>query len=99
MRFRSRQGEQFPEYDPSRRYLTISVRGIDYNPNFVRITLEQADQKFTLSFADFSSYSGEALIVRIPKDLRSGNVKFTIENSGGDRFSTPVAKSFVLERQ
>ena len=89
-------GREFPEYDPNRRYLMLQVRGIDYNPKFVRITLEQADKKFTLSFADFSSYSSEGLIVRLPQALTSGNVKLTIENSGGDRYSTPVTKSFVL---
>ena len=91
-------GKEFPEYDPIRRYLTIRGRGIDYNPRFVRITLEQAGQKFTLSPQDFSLYSNDALIVRMPKELTGGNVKFTIENSGGDRYSTPVTKLFVLVR-
>ena len=89
-------GKDFPPYDPNGRYLTLRVRGIDYNPSFVRITLEQAGQKFTLSPADFSLYSNEALIVRAPQGLTGGNVKLTIENSGGDRYSTPVTKSFVL---
>lgn len=89
-------GKEFHAYDPSRRYLTIRARGIDYNSSFVRITLEQGDRKFTLSPADFSLYSPDSLIVRLPKELTGGNVKFTIENSGGDRYSTPVTKSFVL---
>lgn len=89
-------GKKFHAYDPSRRYLTIRARGIDYNSRFVRITLEQGDQKFTLAPGDFSLYSTDSLIVRLPKDLTGGNVKFTIENSGGDRFSAPVSKSFVL---
>ena len=89
-------GKEFPEYDPNRRYLTLRVRDVDLNPKFVRITLEQADQKFTLSFADFSLYSNDALIVRMPQGLRSGNAKLTIENSGGDRYSSPASKSFVL---
>ena len=90
-------GKEFHAYDPTRRYLTIRARGIDYNPRFVRITLEQPDRKFTLSRNDFSLYSNDALIVRLPKELTGGNVKLTIENSGGDRYSTPVTKSFVLE--
>lgn len=90
-------GKKFHAYDPNRRYLTIRAHGIDYNPRFVRITLEQGDQKFTLSPGDFSLYSSDALIVRLPKELTGGNVKFTIENSGGDRYSVPVTKSFVLE--
>lgn len=92
-------GRSFPEYDPNRRYLTLRVRGIDYNPKYVRITLEQGDQKFTLSFADFSSYANDGLIVRVPEGLTGGNVKVTIQNSGGDRYSTPVTKSFVLTHQ
>ena len=89
-------GKQFHAYDPSRRYLTIRARGIDYNPRFVRITLDQGDRKFTLTPGDFSLYSTDSLIVRLPKELTGGNVKFTIENSGGDRYSAPVTKSFVL---
>ena len=92
-------GENFSPYDPNRRYLTLRVVGIDYNPKFVRITLEQADQKFTLSPDDFSLYSNNALIVRVPEGLTKGNVKLTIENSTGDRYSTPVSKSFVLSGQ
>lgn len=87
---------EFHMYDPNRRYLTIRGQGIDLNPKFVRITLEQAGQKFTLSFRDFAIYANDALIVRLPNDLKAGNVKLTIENSGGDRYSTPVTKSFVL---
>ena len=90
-------GNQLRIYDPERRYLTIRAQGIDYNPKFVRITLEQEDQKFTLSRGDFTLYSNDSLIVRLPKDLKGGNVKFTIENSGGDRYSTPVTKLFVLQ--
>ncbi len=90
------EGKDFTAYDPSRRYLTVRVRGIDYNPQFVRITLEQGDQKFTLSPRDFSFYALDALVVRLPKDLTGGDVKLTIENTDGDRYSTPVTKSFVL---
>lgn len=89
-------GRDFSSYDPNRRYLTVRARGVDYNPNFVRITLEQADQKFTLSRGDFSLYTIDALIVRVPKGLEGGEVKLTIENSDGDRYSTPVTKTFVL---
>jgi hypothetical protein len=90
-------GKEFSAYDPDNRYLTIRARGVDQNPKFVRITLEQGDRKFTLSHNDFSFYSGEALIVRLPDDLTNGEVKLTIENSGGDRYSTPVTQSFVLQ--
>jgi hypothetical protein len=92
-----RAGKEFPEYDPDSRYLMIKVRGVDYNPNFVRITLEQGGEKFELSSEDFSTYSSDGLIVKLPEDLKEGNVKFTIENSAGDRYSKPVTKSFVLK--
>ncbi len=90
-------GKDLRIYDPDRRYLTIRAQGVDHNPKFVRITLEQAGQKFTLSPGDFTLYSNDFVIVRLPKELRGGDVKFTIENSGGDRYSTPVTKSFVLQ--
>jgi hypothetical protein len=90
-------GREFPEYDPDRRYLTVKVRGVDYNPKFIRITLEQGGEKHTLSLGDFSSYAGEALIVRLPKELKAGEVKFTIENSDGERYSTPATTTFVLQ--
>ena len=92
-------GKDFHMYEPNRRYLTIRGQGIDYNPKFVRITLEQGDQKLTLALTDFRIYSNDGLIVRLPKELKAGNVKFTIENSGGDRYSTPVTKSFVLQQR
>ena len=91
-------GKEFTSFDPLRRYLKINARGVDYNPNFVRITLEQADKKFVLAPSDFSSLSGDAVIVRIPIGLTAGEVKFTIENfDGEDRYSTPVSKTFVLQ--
>ncbi|HEX6284555.1 MAG TPA: hypothetical protein VFZ71_06760, partial [Pyrinomonadaceae bacterium] len=92
-------GKEFTSYDPSSRYLRIDARGIDYSPEFVRITLEQAGKKITLARSDFASYSGEGLLVRLPKGLSAGEVKFTIENSAGDedRYSTPATKTFVLQ--
>ena len=92
-------GKEFTSYDPRSRYLRIDARGIDYSPEFVRITLEQAGKKITLARSDFASYSGEGLLVRLPKGLSAGEVKFTIENSAGDedRYSTPATKTFVLQ--
>ena len=87
---------QFPEFDPSRRYLTIRTTGIDYNPQFIRITLEQAGRSYTLSFADFSSFAGDLLIVRLPRELRTGTVNFSIANLGIGNSSTPVIKTFHL---
>jgi hypothetical protein len=75
----------------------IKVRGIDYNPRYVRIMLEQGTEKFTLSFADFSSFSSDGLIVRLPEELTEGNVKFTIQNFGGDRYSKALTATFDLK--
>jgi hypothetical protein len=75
---------------------TVDFAGMKM-PKFVRITLEHGEEKFTLSRADFSYYSGDALIVRLPEELKDGEVKLTIENSDGDRYSTPVTQSFVLQ--
>ena len=90
-------GKEFTSYDPDRRYLKIRARSVDYNPKFVRITLEQADKKLTLSPSDFSTFSGDALIVKLPPGLTAGEVKLTIENSTGDTYSTPTTKTFVLQ--
>ena len=43
-----RAGRPFALYDPQRRYLMIRGRGIDPNPRFVRIALEQNGQSVTL---------------------------------------------------
>lgn len=91
-------GKEFSPYDPNSRYLTVRTRGIDYNPRFVRITLRQADHDFTLMPSDFSSYSNEGLIIRLPRSL-TGKFDFTIENYNGERYSTPATKSFVLRSQ
>ena len=91
-------GKEFASYDPNGRYLTVRARGVDYNPSFVRVTLEQGDKKITLPRDGFSSFSGDLLIVKLPKGLAAGEVKVTIENSGGDdRYSTPATTTFVLQ--
>jgi len=91
-------GHEFPEYDPDSRYLTVKVKGLDLNPNYVSITLEQNEEEFELDARDFSSYSGDVLIVKLPYQLKPGEVKFSIDNwGGGDRYSTPATKTFTLK--
>lgn len=90
------EGRDFPVYDPNSRYLTVRALGIDYNPKFVRVTLEQGDQKFTLTPRDFSFYVIDGLVIKMPQGLTGGSVKLTIENSDGEQYSTPVTKDFVL---
>jgi hypothetical protein len=92
----TRAGEVFPEFDPQRKYVTIHVKGIDYNPNFVRVTFEQDGRSFLLRPMDFSSYGNDTLIVRQPKELKAGPANITIENRGADSFSVPVSKTFEI---
>ncbi|MDQ6652234.1 MAG: hypothetical protein M3Y84_05780 [Acidobacteriota bacterium] len=92
----ARTDRKFPAFDPQSKYATIHARGIDYNPRFVRITIEQDSQRFTVAPQDFSSYSSEELIVRLPKELKSGEARMTIENRGAESFSTPVSKQFEI---
>jgi hypothetical protein len=91
-----RAGRPFPPYDPLRRYLTIRGRGIDPNPRFVRIVLEQDGQSVTLGLADFSSVSTDLLIVRLPVAATSGPAKMTIVNVGSDSLSVAVSRDFEL---
>jgi hypothetical protein len=92
----TRAGRPFSEFDPQRKYVTIQIKGIDFNPNFVRVTFEQAGRRFTLEPVNFSSYGNDTLIVRQPKELKAGPVKITIENRGADTFSVPVSKTFEI---
>jgi hypothetical protein len=91
-----RAGRPFPPYDPQRHYLTIRGRGIDPNPRFVRIALEQNGQSVTLGLADFSYASAELLIVRLPSEATSGPAKISIVNVGLESLSVPVIRNFEL---
>ncbi len=95
-RLQASQGRTFPKYDMHSKFATIRARGVDYNPNFVRITIEQEGHRFTLGPGDFSSYSGELLIVRLPKEIKSGPATLTIQNRAVDAFSAEVSKRFVV---
>jgi hypothetical protein len=89
-------GRPFPPYDPQRRYLTIRGRGIDPNPRFLRIVLEQNGQSVTLGLGDFSAVSTEFLIVRLPRTVAPGPFKISIVNVGSESLSVPVIRSFEL---
>jgi hypothetical protein len=91
-----RAGRPFKPYDPQSRYLTIHGRGIDPNPSFVRIVLEQNGQSVTLSRSDFSYASVELLIVRLPRTATSGPASMSIVNVGAESVSVPVTKTFEL---
>ena len=91
-------GREFQEYDPNRRYLTINATGLDPNPHFVRIRLQQGAKSATLSYSDFSLYSNDRLIVRLPEDFQGGSTMLSVENRGAENYSTPVKKTFELGR-
>ncbi len=89
-------GRTFRPYDPNSRYLTIRGRGIDPNPRFVRIVLEQNGQSVTLELADVSSISPELLIVRLPKTATAGPLKVSVANVGFEKFSEAATIIFEL---
>ena len=91
-------GRQFQEYDPNRRYLTINGTGLDPNPHFLRIRLQQGEKSATLSYPDFSFYSNDRLIVRLPEDFQEGSTILSVENRGAESYSAPVKKTFELRR-
>jgi len=90
-------GRDFPEYNPSNRYLSIRVRGLDMNPRHFRISLEQDGQKTKLGFGDLSSVSGELFIVRLPKSLHKGTVVLLAQNEGAEKLSEAATTSFDLK--
>jgi hypothetical protein len=93
-------GREFPQYDPASRYVTIRVNGLDYNPRFSRIRMEQEGRPaVTLSFNDFSLFSGNTLVVRVPRSLGAGTTRVTVENRGERGFSAPAVGTFELSRR
>jgi hypothetical protein len=90
-------GRRFAEYDPAARYVTIRADGLDYNPKFLRVRFEQDGREaLTLGPGDFSLFSNNALIVRVPKGLGAGATRLSVENRGAAGYSTPVVKTFEL---
>jgi hypothetical protein len=86
-----------PIYDPAARYVAIRATGLDPNPEFVRIRMEQEGREpVTLERKDFALFSSGALIVRAPKGLRAGPVRVTVENRGAAGYSAPVVRTFEL---
>jgi hypothetical protein len=93
----SRDPRVRPIYDPSGRYVAIRATGLDPNPEFIRIRMEQEGREpVTLERKDFAIFTSNALIVRAPKGFGAGAVRVTIENRGAAGYSTPVAWTFEL---
>jgi hypothetical protein len=89
-------GGRFGAYDPKSRYLTIRGEGIDPNPRFVRIALEQNGESVTLGLSDVSYSSPELLIVRLPLAATAGQLKLSIANLGAEGLSVPATMTFDL---
>jgi hypothetical protein len=90
-------GREFTPYDPSARYLTIRAEGLDYNPRFLRVRLEQEGREaVTLGPGDFSLFAESAVVVRVPNSLGAGTTRVTVENRGERGYSAPAAATFEL---
>ena len=89
-------GREFPEFNPGSRYLALRVKGLDMNPQFIRVSLEQDGVHKTLQFGDFSSLSGDLFIVRLPKGFHKGTVTLSVQNEGAEKLSEPAMAKFEL---
>jgi hypothetical protein len=89
-------GKPFKAFDPASRYLTIKARGLDPNPRFVRIAIDQNGQTANLGLADVSSASPDLYIVRLPATATPGTVKVSISNVGAQGLSASVSMTFDL---
>jgi hypothetical protein len=86
-----------PIYEPSARYVAIRATGLDPNPEFLRVRMEQEGRaSVTLGRGDFAVFSTNALVVRAPGVLRAGPVRVTVENRGANGYSAPVVRTFEL---
>ena len=89
-------GGKVPVWDPSAKFVTLHIKGLDYNPKYVQITFEQSGNTYTLNPMYLSSYSEDRLIVRQPKELKPGAAKIVIQNRGIDSLSTPVSATVEI---
>lgn len=86
-----------PIYDPSARYVSIRVAGLDPNPNFVRVRFAQEGRATaTLDKDDLALYTGDSLVVRLPKGFGAGTVRVSVENLGASGYSEPSQATFQL---
>jgi hypothetical protein len=86
-----------PIYDPSARYVSIRGTGFDPNPKFLRVRMEQEGRAaVTLEREDFAVYGHGSVIVRVPKELRAGALRVTVENRGASGYSAPAAATLQL---
>jgi hypothetical protein len=89
-------GGKVPVWDPSAKFVTLHIKGLDYNPKYVQISFEQSGNTYILKPMYFSSYTEDRLIVRQPKELKPGAAKIVIQNKGVDSLSTPVSATLEI---
>lgn len=93
----SRDPRVRPVYDASARYVSIRGAGLDPNPQFIRVRLEQEGRDpVTLGRGDFALFTHGGVIVRLPRGFRAGAVRVTVENRGAAGFSAPAVTTFEL---
>jgi hypothetical protein len=86
-----------PAYSPGARYVAIRGTGIDPDPQYVRVRLEQEGRgAVTLERGDFALFSSGSVIVRVPQGFGPGAVRLSVENRGANGYSAPVVKTFEL---
>jgi hypothetical protein len=91
-------GQNFSEYDPAYRYITLQTNGLDYKSEYTRIRFEQGGKSYILKAKDYALTVDNKLIVRLPNDFQVGTMQITIWNRGGDRLSVPVSKVLEITR-
>jgi hypothetical protein len=86
-----------PAYEQGVRYASIRATGLDPDPKYLRVRMEQEGRgAVTLERGDFALYANGAVIVRVPKGFGAGTVTVSVENRGASGYSTPVVKTFEL---
>jgi hypothetical protein len=80
------------------RCLTIQAKHLDFNPEFVSVTLEQHAQRVTLTRDDFLTAMGGIVIIRVPEVIRKGTVRVTVANRSGTQLSRSATSVLDLTR-
>lgn len=86
-----------PAYEQGVRYVSIRATGLDPDPRYLRVRIEQEGRgAVTLERGDFALYANSGLLVRLPRGFGPGTVTVSVENRGASGYSTPVVKTFEL---
>lgn len=93
-----RAGRSSP-YEPGARYLTIQAAGLDYNPEYVRIEIEQSGRVVRLKKEVFALSIPRMMIVRLPERIKPGQAQVSISNRVKDRVSEPVKRMIEISER